>query len=106
MGKPTQKEEEEDNKFTGNFQDGQIDVEEIRLAQEEDEVLQEVKRWVERDPPTKQALRVHPEGYHDYFKQLKSLHFNDGRVLMLQHRGGTLPEDQRDRIVIPNQENL
>ena len=79
-------EEEEDDEFIGNVQGGQIDIEEIRLAQEEDEVLQEVKRWVEGDPPTKQALRGRPEGYHDYFKQLKSLHFNDGRVLMLQHR--------------------
>ena len=81
-------------------------MEEIWLAQEQDEVLQEVKLWVEGDPPTKQALRGCPEGYHDYFKQLQSLHFNDGRVLMLKYRGETLPEDQRDRIVIPDQENL
>ena len=79
---------------------------EIRLAQEEDEVLQEVKRWIKRNPPIKQALRGCPKGYHDYFKQLKSLCFNDEGVLMLRHRGGTLPEDQRDRIVILDQENL
>ena len=55
MDKPTQEEEEEDDEFIGDVQDGQIDMEEIRLAQEEDEVLQEVKRWVEGDPPTEQA---------------------------------------------------
>ena len=69
-------------------------------------MLQEVKRWVEGDLPTEQALRGCPEGYHEYFKQLKSIHLNDGRVLMLKHRGGTAPEDQKDRIMIPDQENL
>ena len=81
-------------------------MEDIQLAQEDDEVLQEVKRWVEGHPPTKQELKGCPEGYQDYFKQLQSLHLNDGRVLLLKHRGGTAPEDQKDQILMPGQENL
>ena len=38
MDKTTQEEEEEDSEFIGNVQDGQIDMEEIWLAQEEDKV--------------------------------------------------------------------
>ena len=57
-----QEEEEEDNKFIRNVQDGQIDMEKIRLAQEEDEVLQEVKRWIKGNPPTKLTLREGPLG--------------------------------------------
>ena len=47
MDKPTIEEEEEGDEYIGNIQDGQIDLVEIRLAQEEDKVLQEVKQWVE-----------------------------------------------------------
>ena len=67
MDKPTIEEEEEGDEYIGNIQDGQINLVEIRLAQEEDEVLREVKLWVEGNPPTKQDLRGHPACYKDYF---------------------------------------
>ena len=42
MDPPTQEEEDEDEEFVGQIQGDQINMEEIRLAQMEDEVLQEV----------------------------------------------------------------
>ena len=68
--------------------------------------MREVKRWVKGNLPTKQDWRGCPACYKEYFRQLQSLHFNDGGVLMMKQRGGITLEDQRDQIVIPNQENL
>ena len=63
MDEPTIEEEEEGDEYIGNTQVGQIDLVEIRSAQEEDEVLREVNRWVQGNPPTKQGLRGHPACY-------------------------------------------
>ena len=61
MDPPMQEEEDGDDEFIGHIQDGQIDMEEIRLAQMGDEVLQEVKQWVEGPPPNKQDIRGCPK---------------------------------------------
>ena len=72
MDEPTPEEKAESEEFIGKIPDGesintiQLNMEKIRLAQEEDPLLHEVRKWVKGNPPTKQELRGKPEEFHAY----------------------------------------
>ena len=60
MDEPTWEEEEEGEEFIGsvrNIHDAQMNLQRIRVAQEEDDVLKKVRKWVKGSPPTKQYSR-------------------------------------------------
>ena len=109
MDAPTPEEEEESEEFIGSIQslyEAQINLEKILTAQEEEELLKEVRKWVKGSPPTNQQLKGRTEDYHTFHQQLGSLYIDEGGVLMLKHQGGQPLTEQLDRIVIPNQENF
>ena len=66
MDEPTPEEQAESEEFIGKIPNGerintiQLNMEKIRLAQEEDPLLHEVQKWVKGNPPTKQELRGKP----------------------------------------------
>ena len=115
MDEPTPEEEAESEEFVGKIGKVdptkgihaiQLDMAAIRQAQEQDEVLQIVRKWVKGQPPDKEELRGKQEEYQTYFKYLKSLYIDEGGVLMMRYLGGQPLEDQRDRIAIPEQQDL
>ena len=108
MDEPTPEEEAESEEFIGNIHNIhtlQMDMEKIRLAQEEDPILKEVRKWI-ASPPPKEELKGHQEDYHTYHQHLGSLYIDEGGVLMMKHRGGKPVDEQPDRIAIPNREDL
>ena len=108
MDEPTPEEEAESEEFIGKIPDGvsinaiQLNLEKIRLAQEEDPLLHEVRKWVKGAPPTKQELKGKPEEFHAYRQNLESLYLDEGGMLMMRHRNGQAIMEQKDRIVIPH----
>ena len=112
MDEPTPEEKAESEEFVGKIPDGEsintilLNMEKIRLAQEEDPLLHEVRKWVKGNPPTKQELRGKPEEFHSYRQNLESLYLDEGGMLMMRHRQGQAVTEQKDRIVIPRRDDI
>ena len=112
MRMPTKEEIAESEEFVGLVTSDHDDVDgvtldrvNIKLAQEKDEVLQEVTKWVKGNPPkSREQIRGLPEDCHTYHKLLKVLDIDEGGLLIRK------PADENstygDRILIPKSEQL
>ena len=102
MRDPTPEEVKEAEEFVGHLETGSessLDRVNLRRAQEEDEVLQTVRKWVKGAPPkSREELRGLPEDAHAYHKLLKLIHEDEGGVLV---RRDIEEVDHRDRVLIP-----
>ena len=106
MEDPTLEEVAESEEFVGHLRQGTDDVNEavmdrahIKRSQEDDDILQIVRRWVKGKPPeNKEELRGLPEDAHVYHKLLRLLHEDEEGVLL--RRGAE--EGQPDRILVPS----
>merc|ERR1712082_337350 len=100
---PTPEEEAESSEFVGHIGDNLANdivmpdegiLEAIRWnraglkqAQEEDEVLSQVKRWVKGARPMKEEVRGLPQDAGCYFKQLDILDVDEGDTLIRRKKG-------------------
>ena len=82
----------------------QLSREVLQQAQEDDEVLAEVRGWVERgERPEKHTLRQKPEELRAYWQQFQSLRLRDGllyNVLRLNSQG----EEEAWRVALPEEQ--
>ena len=112
MDKLTKEAVEERQEFVGSVYPREsihqigMDLEKIKMAQEKDEILREVRKWVKGAPAEKKDLRGLSEEYQIYHSYLGSLYIDEGGVLMMKYRNGIKTEDQVTRIVIPKQDQL
>ena len=109
MDDPTPEEEAESEEFIGkvtkdSLKEG-IHLEKLRMAQEEDEILGEVRKWVKGSPKTKRQLKGLSEEYHIYHQYLAALYIDEWGVLMMKYRGGQPISEQKDRLVLPHTED-
>ena len=113
MEDPTTEEVAESEEFVGhlqpapnNMEGDSLDRAHIKQKQEEDEVLQVVRKWVKGDPPkNKEDLRGLPEDAHVYYKLLPLLHEDEGGVLV-RKADGEDQVDQPDRILVPSNQTM
>ena len=117
---PTPEEEAESVEFVGHVGDNLADDMEVpdegvleaarwnraglKQAQEEDEVLGHVKRWVKGARPTKEEVRGLPQDAWCYYKQLEVLDVDEGDTLIRRKKdkGGK----QLQQILIPEAKKL
>ena len=103
MRDPTPEEVKESEEFVGHVGTGSeslLERAKLKMAQGEDEVLQNVRKWVKGNPPSnKEELRGLPEDAHIYHKLLDLLHEDEGGVLV---RRNADDEDCGDRVLVPN----
>ena len=109
MRDPTPEEIAESEEFVGEMADDlegvRLDLPNIKKAQQEDDILKTVRKWVMGDPPkNKEELRGQPEDLHVYHKLLQTLHVDEGGILVRKDP----QEDQEPtvRILIPDHEKL
>ena len=77
----------------------------LKQAQEEDDVLCQVKRWVKGARPTKEEVRGLPQDAHCYYKQLDILDVDEGDVL-IRRKAGKEPDQQFQQILIPENRKI
>ena len=77
----------------------------LKRAQEEDEVLSEVKRWVKGARPTKEEVRGLPEDAHCYYKQLDIVDVDEGDTL-IRRKSGKEPDQQLQQILVPTNQKI
>ena len=92
MHDPTPEEVAESEEFVGhvgaeddnrNLEAIRLDREHIQKAQEADEVLHEVWKWVKGTPPkSREEIRGMPEDAHVYYRLLKALDIDEGGMLI------------------------
>ena len=77
----------------------------LKEAQEQDEVLRTVKKWVKGDPPkTKEEIKGLPQDAHVYHQHLAVLDVDEGDLLVMRKSPGFNKEVQR--ILVPNNTKL
>ena len=118
---PTPEEEAESLEYVGHIGDNLVDevampdesiLEALRWnraglkrAQEEDEVLSQVKRWVKGAKPTKEEVRGLPQDAHCYYKQLEILDVDEGDTL-IRRKSGKEPDQQLQQILVPGNQRI
>ena len=77
----------------------------LKEAQEQDEVLRIVRKWVKGDPPkTKEEIKGLPQDAHVYHQHLAVLDVDEGDLLVMKKSPGFNREVQR--ILVPNNAKL
>ena len=77
----------------------------LKDAQEQDEVLKTVRKWVKGDPPkTKEEIRGLPQDAHVYHQHLAILDVDEGDILVMKKSSGFNKEVQR--ILVPSKHKI
>ena len=108
---PTKEEEEEAEEFVFRTDEAEeanlvkLDRGTLKEAQEQDEVLRVVRKWVKGNPPkNKEEIRGLPHDAHVYHQHLDVLEVDEGGLLVLKKSPGFSKD--RQRILIPDKETL
>ena len=110
LPEPTEEEAKEGDEYVfRTFDQGvyhsKLDRVALKDAQEQDEVLRIVKKWVKGDPPkSKEEIRGLPQDAHVYHQHLNVLDVDEGDLLVMRKSPGFNKEVQR--ILVPNQDRL
>ena len=110
LPEPTAEEEAEAEEFVFRTSEQglpttKLDRVALKDAQEQDEVLRTVKKWVKGDPPkSKEEIRGLPHDAHVYHQHLAVLDVDEGDLLVMKKTPGFNKEVQR--ILIPNQAKI
>ena len=110
LPEPTAEEIEEAEEYVfRTFDQGvhhsKLDRAALKEAQEQDEVLRIVKKWVKGDPPkSKEDIRGLPQDAHVYHQHLAVLDVDEGDLLVMTKSPGFNQEVQR--ILVPNNAKL
>ena len=110
LPEPTEEEIAEGEEFVFRIPDQgeshpKLDRVALKEAQEQDEVLRTVKKWVKGDPPkSKEEIRGLPHDAHVYHQHLAVLDVDEGDLLVMTKSPGFNQEGQR--ILVPNQTKL
>ena len=92
---------------TGEPDQLNLNHEHIKAAQEADIVLSKVLKWVKGAPPAKkQAVRGLPEEAWYYYSMKNVLVLDEGGVLNITRISGRDATERRNRILIPNDQNI
>ena len=110
LPEPTEEEKAEAEEFVFRTVDqtghhSKLDRVALKEAQEQDEVLRLVKKWVKGDPPeTKEEIKGLPQDAHVYHQHLAVLDVDEGDLLVMRKSPGFNKEVQR--ILVPNNAKL
>lgn len=112
MRDPTPEEIQESEEFVGHVEPGDdgpgeslLSKEPIKQAQEEDEVLRLVRKWIENPPEGREELRGLPEEAIIYSKLLGCIYENEEGILV--RKGNRENEESKpDRILIPSVQRM
>ena len=115
MDEPTKEEMEEDDECIAainpawnskDINDVHLDRDIIKRAQEDDLVLQVVRKWAKGETPTKESVAGLPEEAQAYLKIASILQIDEGGVLVRKTELSTEPGTSKERILIPNNPTL
>ena len=67
---------------------GDIDLEQVKIAQQEDPELAEVITWINGDKPSKEEVRTKSEDLQTYYGLLGSLYIDEAGLARLKSRRG------------------
>ena len=110
LPEPTAEEEAEAEEFVFRTSEQglpttKLDRVALKDAQEQDEVLQTVRRWVKGDPPkSKEEIRGLPQDAHVYHQHLAVLDVDEGDLLVMKKIPGF--NQQGQRILVPNKAKI
>ena len=110
LPEPTAEEEAEAEEFVfRTFEQGlpttKLDRVALKDAQEQDEVLRTVRKWVKGDPPkSKEEIRGLPQDAHVYHQHLAVLDVDEGDLLVMKKIPGFKQEGQR--ILVPDKAKI
>ena len=110
LPEPTAEEEAEADEFVFRTAEQgmpttKLDRVALKEAQEKDEVLKMVKKWVKGDPPTtKEETRGLPHDAHVYRQHLEVLDVDEGDLLVMKCTVGL--QQGAHRILVPNQAKI
>ena len=110
LPEPTAEEEAEAEEFVFRTSEQglpttKLDRVALKDAQEQDEVLRTVKKWVKGDPPkSKEEIRGLPHDAHVYHQHLAVLDVDEGDLLVMKKIPGFNQEVQR--ILVPNKAKI
>ena len=77
----------------------------MKEAQEQDEVLNIVKKWIKIDPPKSMAeIKSLPQDVHVYHQHLSVLNVDEGNLVVMSKSPGSFTKEVQ-RILVPNQAN-
>ena len=98
----TAEEEAEQDEYLGAIGDEELlDRDLIKEAQQEDEVLRQVKQWLQEGrKPTREELRGQGEELHAYAQRIGAIYEEDD-ILYLKYRCNQTTGQQRRRVLIP-----
>ena len=104
LPEPTAEEAAEGEEFvfrTSDLEHSKLDRVALKAAQEQDEVLRIVKKWVKGDPPkSKEEIKGLPQDAHVYHQHLAVLDVDEGDLLVMKKSPGFNQEVQR--ILVPS----
>ena len=101
MPPPTAEEEKEPGDYVANIDHVEFSRELLIQAQSEDPVLQKVRKWVAKGPPSKDDLRGCSEDERVYAQQLGVIEDDNGLLILRYRFNKGVPQDRRRALIPP-----